>query len=147
MEFMIGCNYWASNAGTEMWRNWDEAAVREDMEILSAHGIRYLRVFPNWRDFQPVIPLMQGQNVIEEYRLEGDRLPENSYYIDEVMLERFSRFCEICEEYGMKLIVGLVTGWMSGRLFIPAALFGKNLYTDPVAQYFQQIRTDRLYPA
>ena len=47
MDFMIGCNYWASNAGTEMWRNWDESAVREDLRVLSENGIEYMRVFPN----------------------------------------------------------------------------------------------------
>ena len=135
---MIGCNYWASNAGTEMWCQWDESAIREDMEILSAHGIEYLRVFPNWRDFQPIIPVLGGGGVLKEYRLEGDRVPTNPYYLDEVMLERFSKFCEICDEFGMKLVVGLVTGWMSGRLFIPSVLFGKNLYSDSTALYFQQ---------
>ena len=23
MNFMIGCNYWDSKSGTNMWRNWD----------------------------------------------------------------------------------------------------------------------------
>lgn len=27
-EFMLRCNYWASHAGTEMWRNWNEQSVR-----------------------------------------------------------------------------------------------------------------------
>ena len=25
--YFVGCNYWASHAGTNMWRNWDEASV------------------------------------------------------------------------------------------------------------------------
>lgn len=37
------------------------------------------------------------------------------------------------------LIVGLLTGWMSGRLYIPSALYEKNVYTDPVALYFEQL--------
>ena len=138
MEFMIGCNYWASNAGTEMWKDWSEEAVREDMKILSAYGIKYLRVFPNWRDFQPVMPVYKAQGKLVEYRLEGDRPPENPFFLEECMLERFETFCRICDEYGMKLIVGLITGWMSGRLFVPAALFDKNLFTDSIALYFQQ---------
>ena len=138
MEFMLGCNYWASNAGTEMWRQWSEDAVRKDLEILSAHGVRYLRVFPNWRDFQPVTPLFDIVGRIREYRLHEHALPENPYFLDETMLERFERFCDIAEEYGMKLIVGILTGWMSGRLFIPPALYGKNLYTDATALLFEQ---------
>lgn len=138
MDFMIGCNYWASNAGTEMWREWDENAVREDLRVLAANGVEYMRVFPNWRDFQPIVPVFGcGANLVE-YRLEGDRRPENAEYLDEVMLARFGTFCDICEAHGIKLIVGLLTGWMSGRVFIPSALFGKNLYTDPTALLFEQ---------
>lgn len=135
--FMLGCNYWASNAGTEMWRNWDEDAVRADFEVLSKNGVEYLRVFPNWRDFQPVWPLYDGRGVIREYRVNEDKLPENKYYLDETMLQRFEKFCDIAQEYKMKLIVGILTGFMSGRTFIPVALYGKNLFTDPVAIRFE----------
>ena len=136
-DFILGCNYWASNAGTDMWRDWSEAAAREDLEILTAYGVTHLRVFINWRDFQPVMPMLGAQTTIRDYCLEGDRAPENPYYLDEAMLERFGRFCDICEEYGLKLIVGLVTGWMSGRSFIPSALYGKNLSADPLALSLQ----------
>lgn len=138
MDFMIGCNYWASNAGTEMWRKWDEEAVREDLRVLSANGVEYMRVFPNWRDFQPVIPVYGYRMNLIRYCLEGDREPENPEFLDEVMLARFRKFCDICEEFGVKLIVGIITGWMSGRAFIPSALFGKDLYTDPIALLFEQ---------
>ena len=137
MKFMLGCNYWASNAGTDMWRNWDEKAIKSDFEILSKHGVKYLRVFPNWRDFQPVYPLFDYGGTLREYRLADEKLPENKYFLDETMLNRFEKFCEMAEEHGLKLIVGILTGWMSGRLLIPPALFGKNLYTDPVALKFE----------
>ena len=135
---MIGCNYWASNAGTDMWRNWDENAVREDLRVLTANGVEYMRVFPNWRDFQPVIPVYAYRQNLVKYCLEGDKAPENPEYLDETMLARFRKFCDICEEFGVKLIVGILTGWMSGRAFIPSALFGKDLYTDPTALLFEQ---------
>lgn len=46
-EFMLGCNYWASNAGTEMWKQWDADVVDEDFKILSENGVKYVRIFPN----------------------------------------------------------------------------------------------------
>ena len=122
-EFMIGCNYWASNAGIEMWRNWDENSIRSDFEILSKNGVEYLRVFPVWRDFQPVCPLYDGLGKMREYRINEDKIPENKYYLDENMLKRFEKFCDIAEEFNLKLIVGIITGWMSGRLFIPPAVY------------------------
>lgn len=136
-EFLLGCNYWASNAGTEMWRNWDEDAIRNDFEILSRNGVKHLRVFPVWRDFQPVSPLFDSCVKIREYRVHEDKIPENKYYLDEAMLGKFERFCDIAEEFHLKLIVGIITGWMSGRLFIPPAVYGKNLYTDPTALMFE----------
>lgn len=137
-EFIIGCNYWASNAGTEMWKNYDEKVIRKDLQTLAEYGVKYLRVFPIWRDFQPVIPVMRACATLDEYRLEGDIKSTNPYYLDEEMLRRFSSFCDICEEFGMKLIVGLITGWMSGRTFVPPALFNKDLYTDATALLFEQ---------
>lgn len=137
MDFMLGCNYWSSNAGTEMWRKWDETKIREDFEILSANGVKYLRVFPNWRDFQPVSPLFDYGMKLKEYRVNEHKLPDNKYFLDNVMLERFERLCELSEEFDFKLIVGLLTGWMSGRLFVPPALYGKNLYTDSTALMFE----------
>lgn len=138
-EFIIGCNYWASNAGTEMWVNWDENAVRSDLKILSENGIKYLRVFPNWRDFQPVVPMLVYGGEPFEYMLDPDRKAENKFYLEEKMLDRFEQFCNICKEYGLKLIVGLLTGYMSGRMFVPPALIGKNLFNDSTALYFEQL--------
>ena len=119
MDFMIGCNYWASNAGTKMWVNWDEKVIRDDLNILSQNGVEYMRVFPNWRDFQPVIKMYGGGGDFKEYRLKKDSAASNPYFLDDEMLNRFDKFCDICREYGIKLIVSLLTGWMSGRLFIP----------------------------
>lgn len=84
-----------------------------------------------------MMPMLAIQATIREYCLEGERSPENPYYLDETMLERFGRFCDICEEFGLKLIVGLVTGWMSGRSFVPSALYGRNLSEDPLALSMQ----------
>ena len=137
-EFMLGCNYWASNAGTEMWLQWSEQTVDEDFEKLSKYGIKYLRVFPNWRDFQPVHPVYDSGRNIRDYRLHNYDRPENPYYIDTVMIERFGILCDLAEKHGLKLIVGLLTGGMSSRAFMPPVLYGRKIATDPTALMFQQ---------
>ena len=139
MDFILGCNYWASNAGIEMWRQFDAETIKNDLKILSQHGVKYLRVFPLWRDFQPIKPNFGAQGKVFEYVMEDGSYPENDYFLDEAMLGRFSEFLDICDAYGIKLIVGLITGWMSGGLFIPSALYGKNILTDPIALYFEQL--------
>lgn len=139
MEFMLGCNYWSSNAGAMMWRDFDIKVIEDDLKRLTAYGVRYMRVFPNWREFQPVMPVMRGGGEVDKYCLEGDKEPQNVYYLDEEMLTRFALFLDLCKKYEVKVIVGLITGYMSGRLFVPSALFGKNVITDPLALYFEQL--------
>ena len=139
MEFILGCNYWASNAGADMWRKFDKDVIREDLKALSSYGVTHMRVFPNWRDFQPVMPLYSGQGVLSGYAMEGDAPADSPYYLDKTMMERFATFLDLCDEYGIRVIVGLITGWMSGRLYVPSALFGKNVITDPEAIYFEQL--------
>ena len=139
MSFILGCNYWASNAGADMWRDFDADTVRADVAVLAEHGVKYMRIFPNWRDFQPVMPLYGGSGRLVEYRLEGGKRPENPYYLDEEMLRRFELLLDVCDTHGIRVIVGLVTGWMSGRLYVPTALYGKNVLTDPTAIYFEQL--------
>ena len=139
MEFMIGCNYWASNAGTEMWRNFDAAIIENDLKILRSYGIKYLRVFPNWRDFQPVEKRQHSTGNIVRYAIDSDELNDGGYYIEEEMMKRFSIFLDICEKYDIKVIIGLLTGFMSGGLFVPPALIDENLITSPNALYFEQL--------
>ena len=137
--FLLGVNYWASHAGVDMWQDWREDVVERDLEILAQNGVNTMRVFPNWRDFQCVEPLFTNNHTLREYRMVGDRLPENPWYLEEVMLERFETLCRIAQKHNIRLIVGLITGWMSGRLYVPTMLNEKNVYTDPVALYFEQL--------
>lgn len=138
-EFLRGCNYWASNAGADMWRDWEEDTVEKDLEILEQNGVNCLRVFPNWRDFQPVMPLYGEKGRRKGICMEGGKKPSNRWFLDEEMLRRFRRFCELAEIHRMKLIVGLLTGWMSGRLYIPGVLHEKNLFHDPEALKLEQL--------
>ena len=61
-NFLLGVNYWDSISGTDMWKNWSEEVVYNDLKALSENGVRHLRVFPNWRDFQPVKKLYGWSN-------------------------------------------------------------------------------------
>lgn len=137
-DFMIGCNFWDSKSGTDMWLNFDEESLAKDLDALAATGIKYMRCFPNWREFQPVIALKGWGGFLNEYRMSGDRFPENEYYIDPVMIERFRKFALMADERGIKLVVSVLTGWMSGRLFYPQILESRNLITDPLALMFEE---------
>lgn len=131
MRYQIGCNYWASHAGTEMWARWDETIVEQDFARLSRDcGVRCLRVFPIWRDFQPICIHYCAKGQAREYAYPGFRPLPNEYGLDPEQMAHFATLCRLAEKYGLKLLVGLVTGWMSGMLFVPPALEGKNILCD-----------------
>ncbi len=137
MEFYLGCNYWASDSGTEMWRNFHAAEIERDFLALRKNGAETLRIFPNWRDFQPILSIDGYCGSTTAYRMEdgspdGAPLPDQ-YGLDQEMLRRFALVCDLAEQAGLKLIVSLITGWMSGRLFTPPALKNRNPITDPEA--------------
>ena len=135
-SFIVGCNYWASHAGTDMWREWRPDIVEKDMQQLSVAGLQVLRVFPLWPDFQPITQLKGGAGRPVEIRFGEQVLPDTEAGkagVSSEMIERFQYFADRAEENGLKLVVGLITGWMSGRLFVPPALEGRNVLTDPLA--------------
>jgi hypothetical protein len=139
-EFLIGCNYWASHAGMFMWRHWDEASVRLDLEALASHRIRTLRVFPFWPDFQPLEQVWDIYGERLGMLSKGRRIPSSGpgrAGLDELMMERLRRFCDLAAEYDVQIILALVTGWMSGQRFVPAALQDRSILEDAVSLRWQ----------
>ena len=135
---MLGVNYWGRDYGTEMWRHYDGKAIREELKKLAEYGVRCMRVFPNWRDFQPIDANYCYQGDRGEYVSANTGKPVYDDGVDMDRIADFRDFCHAAEQNGMTLVVSVVTGWMSGRVFVPSALFGKNLFTDPTALLFQQ---------
>ena len=138
--FFVGCNYWASHAGTNMWSDWRADIVDDDFRRLAENKVTTLRVFPLWPVFQPITMLYSGGGFPREYRFGEELIPDTETGRDgmsEEALEHFAEFCSLAEKHGLHLIVGLITGWMSGRLFVPPALEGKNVLTDPTAMMWQ----------
>lgn len=135
-NFFVGVNYWASNAGIQMWNRWDESVVIRDLDLLAEANIKVIRMFPLWSDFQPIENYRVGNGnirVVSRDAVAAVDSPEALAEIDPVMAERLDRFLVLCEERQIRVILGLLTGWMSGRTYIPRALEGINLYTDPRA--------------
>ena len=139
-SFFVGCNYWASHAGTNMWSNWSENTVDKDFEQLSKAGVKVLRVFPLWSEFQPIYNFYSSKNNVKEVRFKESALPDEGIEamgVDITMMSRFRKLADLAKNHDLKLVVGLVTGWMSGRLFVPPALEGKNPLTDASSLMWQ----------
>ena len=138
-SYLLGFNYWASHAGIRMWSEWDEKIVEKDLVCLKNAGADTLRVFPLWSDFQPLTgSTNMGSFDGLFYRGEpiGSREPESSG-VDPVMLDRFEVLANLAQKYGLKLIVALVTGWMSGKMFRPEAFANLNLITNDTVVKWQ----------
>ena len=131
-RFYTGCNYWASDSGLYMWRRWNPETVRKDIALLAENGVNMLRVFPIWSDFQPLSRLTRNACVADGY-LQGDGPLQNEAGVDEEMMRRFRFLCDVAEENGVKLVVGVLTGFMSGRLFFPPAFEQSNGLEYPEA--------------
>ncbi|MBB6671641.1 beta-mannanase [Cohnella nanjingensis] len=139
-RFFVGCNYWASHAGTAMWSDWRPDVVERDLKLLAEQGLEVLRVFPLWPDFQPIATLYGGHGHAMDVRFGERKLPDDEsgrFGLSREALNKFRTFADLAARHGLKLIVGLVTGWMSGRLFVPPALQGRNVLTDPLAIQWQ----------
>jgi len=140
-RFEFGVNYWASETATRMWRDWRPESIEKDLATLEAHGVTVLRVFPTWSDFQPIVEIHAAGNRFadqKETRFTLDELPlpdtpAGRAGVDEKMLGRFAEFCDMAERHGMKLIVPILTGHMTFRLFLPPALENRDPQSDPVA--------------
>jgi len=131
--FITGINYWASKNAIKMWEDFDEGVIEEDFKQMKAHGITHLRIFPVWSYFQPLSAICVPGGIYE-LRFGDKRRPDTeagNAGVSEEACRRFSVFCDLADKYGLKLIVGLITGQMSFRLYIPDAFVGKNAITDP----------------
>ena len=136
-KFEIGVNYWESQHAIEMWKKWSPEIIDRDFEVLSAHGLKLVRCFPMWEDFQPIKFMKSNLGPTVETRFaDGSALPdtpEGRAGIDEIMMQRFEQFCDLAQKHGIELIVCIMTAQMTFGLFVPPALLEKDLYRDPRA--------------
>ena len=136
-EFFVGCNYWAKNAGMYMWSQWSPETVEAEIAALAKHGTTVMRVFPLWSDFQPLTGDCYAGGAYRTFRFRDNRPLPNPDGVDPEMMKRFRFLCDVAQKNGIKLIVGIVTGWMSGRHFVPEVFEEKNVTDDALAVMWQ----------
>jgi endo-1,4-beta-mannosidase len=103
----LGANFWSRTGGPLMWRSYDPAVVRDELDVLRDHGLNLTRSFFYWPDFMP----------------EPDR-------IDETLAGHFADFLEAHAERGLTTIPTFIVGHMSGENWDPAWRQGRDLYAD-----------------
>lgn len=135
-KYIIGYNYWSSDAGCYMWERFNPECIEKDMALLKEYKVNCIRVFPIWSVFQPIKMYYEYLNSPTEIRYTNDRVLDGSEEgvcgIDIEQVEKMQFLLDCAHKNGIKVVFSILTGWMSGRLFVPPALEGKNVMTDPL---------------
>ena len=114
-DFFIGVNYWASHAGTNMWKNFNAKVVEDDFLKMENAGIKVARVFPLWSDFQPITAQIGPVGITREVAF-GDKIRDPSDAaenagVDIRQIKNFKTLLAAAKRHGIKLIVPLITGF------------------------------------
>ncbi|MFP4548463.1 MAG: glycoside hydrolase 5 family protein [Fidelibacterota bacterium] len=105
--FVLGINYWPSSSGLNMWSDWNEKELEEDVVGMKKIGVNVCRFFLFMPDFLPDISR-----------------------VDPVMLKRLKIFMNICEKYEMYSMPTFIIGHMSGEDWDVNWREGRNFLTD-----------------
>lgn len=134
MDYLIGVNYWASDSGLHTWRKFNKETVEKDFAFLSSYGVNTIRVFPSWDVFQPISDSYSSETFrlrVGETPIEYTEFPNSG--LSRSAVENFKTLLELAKKYQLKVIVALITGWMSGKKFVPEAINHLNPITDAKA--------------
>jgi len=96
-EFLLGVNYWPARKFVRMWSQFDAREIDRDFAALEHLGLRLVRLFLFWPDFQ----------------LHPDT-------IEELHLGNLTCVFDLAAAHGLLLMPTLLVGLMSGPAWMPA---------------------------
>lgn len=103
-DFTLGVNYWPRRKAMYWWNNFDAGEVREEFSIIREIGLKVVRIFLLWDDFQP----------------DPDSVSKEA-------LNNLATVADIAGENDLGLDVTFFTGHMSGPNWSPRWLLGGEL--------------------
>ena len=135
--FYAGVNYLASDSAISMWERFDIETVRKDFDRMAEIGTNIIRVFPIWSEFQPIMLMRTYQNQARNVCYTDGRslpqTPEGQAGIASDEMDKLAALLDEAAKRGFKVVLALLNGWVSGRVFVPPALEGRDLITDGFA--------------
>ncbi len=111
--FPVGVNYWPRRKAMYWWKDFDRDEVAEEFDVIASLGLRLVRLFLMWEDFQPTPEAVATE-----------------------ALDHLEVVCDVAAERGLGLDVTFFTGHMSGPNWAPSWLLGG---TEPVPEGRQVI--------
>ncbi len=112
--FILGVNYWPRRKAMYWWPNFDEGEVREEFGIIADIGMKIVRIFLLWDDFQPT--------------------PDS---VDADALNNLEKVANAAADLGLGLDVTFFTGHMSGPNWSPRWLLDKEV--QPPSPHLRQL--------
>jgi endo-1,4-beta-mannosidase len=103
-DFTLGVNYWPRRKAMYWWSNFDEGEVREEFAIIKEIGMKVVRLFLLWDDFQP-----------------------DPTSVSKEAVDNLVRVADAAADHGLGLDVTFFTGHMSGPNWSPRWLLGGDL--------------------
>src|SRR5688572_23204088 len=103
-NFLLGVNYWPRRQAMFMLSNFDPAGIREEFALIRDLGMKVVRIFLMWEDFQPT-----------------------STAVSETALRNLETVCDLAAEHNLWLDVTFFTGHMSGPNWSPGWLLDANV--------------------
>jgi len=107
-DFTLGVNYWPRRKAMYWWSNFDEGEVGEEFAIIREIGMKVVRLFLLWDDFQPEPTVVSSQAV-----------------------NNLIRVADAAANNGLGLDVTFFTGHMSGPNWSPRWLLGGKDHPYP----------------
>ncbi len=106
--FTLGANYWSRRGGPRMWSEFDAHSVQEEVAWAADLGLKTLRWFLYWPDFEP----RPGEQDVQCW-------------------ENVAQFLNMAAAKGLETFPTLLVGHMSGQNWDPSWREGRNLWEDP----------------
>lgn len=109
-DFLLGVNYWPARTFTRMWAEFDAAQTDRDFAAIAGVGLRLVRFFLFWADFQPQ--------------------PDG---IDAGQVAHLDAVFASARAHGLLLMPTLFVGHMSGPNWLPAWAMSGEANNRPMA--------------
>ncbi|HBA84224.1 MAG TPA: hypothetical protein DCZ95_09050 [Verrucomicrobia bacterium] len=113
--FLLGVNYWPRRKSMYWWSRFDAVEVDEDFALMAALGLKVVRVFLLWDDFQP-----------------------EPASVDRAVLAHLVETADLAAKHHLVLDVTFFTGHMSGPNWAPRWMLTKDEHFP--SPYFAWVR-------
>lgn len=140
-KIAFGINYWTNENASKLWREFDSSLVEKDFVFLRKAGVKWIRLFPTWNDFQPIKAVFNHNKNCNETVFEDNRSLEGGAEeagVSKTMADRLEQVMNLANKYGFRVNLVIFTGFIDNVKYIPKIYENKNIFTDSSSLMWEQ---------